>query len=105
MGDGADMAIEQGMNEEEYRFNHPDEFEDENADYSPVPRKSTPTLKICRNCGKGGFHWAKAKTGWRLWDKDNNIHNCSKKFPKQNKNEKRVDRQQKSGKFYPEQFE
>lgn len=107
MGDGADMAIDAMFEEQEYRELNPDEFEDENSDYSPVPKRYAPKLKVCRQCGKGGFHWQKSKESgsWRLFDKDNKVHNCSEKFPKQNKNEKRVDRQQKSGKFYPEQFE
>lgn len=35
--------------------------------------------KTCRQCGKTGLHWGQAKTGWRLFDKLNKIHNCSKK--------------------------
>lgn len=84
MGDGADLAIEQGMAEDDYRFDHPDEFEDENSDCSPVPKRYVPKLKICNQCGKNGFHWQKSKEtgGWRLYDKNNKIHNCNKKFTK-----------------------
>lgn len=80
----ADLAIEQGMAEEEYRADHPDEFEDENCDMPPNPnREHRIKLKICRNCGLGGLHWQMSKnTGWRLYDKNNQIHNCSKKFAK-----------------------
>lgn len=85
MGDAADMAIDQGMAEEEYRFDHPEEFEDENCDVGPTrPRTIYTKYKVCRNCGKGGFHWQKSKQsgGWRLFDNYGKIHNCSKKFSK-----------------------
>lgn len=82
MGDMADLVIEQGMAEDDYRADHPEEFEDENCDMPPNPRRFVPKLKVCRNCGKGGFHWQKAPTGWRLFDKNNQIHNCNKKFAK-----------------------
>lgn len=83
MGDMADFTIEQGMNEDDYRYDHPYEFEDENNDYSPVPKRFAPKLKVCQNCGMGGFHWYQTNnTGWRLFDKDNKIHNCNKKFAK-----------------------
>ena len=90
MGDMADFTIEQGMAEEEYRADHPYEFEEENSDCSPASRfhyTKSKSFKICRQCGLGGLHWQKSKTsgGWRLYDKKNEIHNCSKKFKKNEK--------------------
>lgn len=84
MGEYADMAIDAMFDYEEYMLAYPEEYEEENADMSPSPGRNVyrPKLKVCRNCGKGGFHWGKAKTGWRLFDKDNRIHNCNKKFTK-----------------------
>lgn len=78
MGDGADMAIEQGMNEEEYRYDHPYEFEDENADYSPVSLKHK-TVK-CQRCNTDGLIWRfdKEEDKWRLFYQNGDKHRCAK---------------------------
>lgn len=80
----ADFAIEQGMIGEEYRYDNPEEFEDENCDMPPNPNRVKTKYKVCRNCGVGGLHWqlSKESNGWRLYDIHNEIHNCNKKFAK-----------------------
>lgn len=95
MGEMADYAIEQGMEEEEYRYDHPEEFEDENNDVAPGSTfhyTEKVKYKVCRNCGKNDLHWQISKTsgGWRLFNPDNSIHNCNKKFTKKKFDNKRL---------------
>jgi hypothetical protein len=84
MGDAADLSIEQGMAEEEYRYEHPDEFEDENCDCSPSkPHYSyKPKYKVCRCCGVGKLHWGTTLNlggKWRLFDINDKLHQCKVK--------------------------
>ena len=77
MGDGADLAIEQGMAEDDYRYDHPEEFEDENCDYSPASKFHYTKYKVCRCCGVGGLHWGMTpRRKWMLADSENKTHQC-----------------------------
>ena len=78
MGDGADMAVDQGMAEDDYRADHPEEFEDENCDSPPYSfRHVRATYKVCRCCGVGGLHWGQTPRGkWLLADANNKTHEC-----------------------------
>ena len=77
MGDGADMAVDQGMAEDDYRYDHPEEFEDENCDSPPYSFRRTPTYKTCRCCGEGGLHWGQTPSGkWLLANGKNETHQC-----------------------------
>lgn len=30
----------------------------------------------CKYCNVAGFEWRKTEQGWRLFDKNNNVHEC-----------------------------
>ena len=78
MGDGADLALEYSMAEEDYRIDHPYEFEDENCDVCPSRfTRYTQKQKVCRCCGEGGLHWG-LTTGekWLLINNKNETHQC-----------------------------
>lgn len=64
MGEFAEMAIEQGIDEM---------LSDDYDDYDePLP-------KICVRCGLADLHWDLHNGGWRLFDDEGVVHSC---FPK-----------------------
>ena len=79
MGDFADMAIQDGLMQE-----LDDIYDNGYIDEPDLNNYSKPKSKnkVCKNCGLSGLHWQKAPTGWRLFDRNNKIHNCNKKFEK-----------------------
>lgn len=76
----ADFAIEQGMAEDDYRYDHPEEFEDENCDMPPNPNRLNRSCsdKICKRCKKEHLRWgfSKKHCKWLLYDTNGNLHTC-----------------------------
>jgi hypothetical protein len=84
MDDGADMALEDVMDDEDARLDY------RRGDMSDIEAYNRgiidelgyeitgigPKPITCRCCGVSGLHWSESKSGkWRLFD-DNGIHNC-----------------------------
>lgn len=76
MGDGADLAIEQGMAEAEYRADNPYEFEEENNGVAPGSKFHYSIYSTCKYCNLGELHWAMNNSHWTLLDKNNKPHEC-----------------------------
>lgn len=97
MGDMADFALDQVMDEEEDRFAYRmGEMSDGEAydrgiidelgfSNHPPMFKPAQTLKQCAHCGTNGLHWAEIGTGWRLVTANGDVHTCaahpSRKLP------------------------
>lgn len=76
----ADLAIEQGMAEDDYRYEHPEEFEDENCDMPPNPQRFVwkNIEKTCKTCKKQRLRWgfSKKHNKWLLYDRSGSLHVC-----------------------------
>jgi len=73
MGDMADMAFEEGL-QEMIDGDRDDEYWEHDTWFPTVDR-------ICKYCQKGNMHWGFGPGGWRLFDKNNVLHSCLKKEP------------------------
>ncbi len=68
MGEYADLAIEQGM----------DEWLSGECEYDDDPMYGV-VWKTCRNCGERRLEWGTTNSGWRLFDSEGHRHICKKK--------------------------
>ena len=87
MGDGADLAIDQMMTEEEHRLDfHTGNMSITDAydlglvdelgyEYWPGWGAKRVIQKVCRCCGKGNLHWNQVDCKWLLHDA-NGVHQC-----------------------------
>ncbi len=41
-------------------------------DWEQLPRQKT-----CAYCGKGHLYWQETEFGWRLFDRNGNMHSCT----------------------------
>ena len=76
MGEFADMAIEEGLAEEEWANAYCDDLYSEED--CPAAFIGFPPREItCRKCGESGLGWGKLNDKWRLY-KDSELHVCKK---------------------------
>lgn len=83
MGDMADFALDEIMDEDEISVNYSgtycdaEAFElgliDEHGFICGTEKKSI----TCRCCKTEGLHWGEYKGKWRLFDNSGTLHNCS----------------------------
>ena len=91
MGDGADMALDAVMTQDElmleYMSGHMDTQDAIDAglldEFGNIPNIHTAKTKICRCCGEGGLRWGKSNSKWRLF-KDGKLHDCKANPLKEN---------------------
>jgi len=74
MGEMANLTIEQGMDQEDWDYEHPDEIVSEDIDLN-TRTKSSKTL-ACRYCNKSPLKWNQVDGRWIVSELDGSIHNC-----------------------------
>jgi len=91
MGDGADMALDAVMTQDEltleYLTGHMDDQDAMDAgildEFGSIPYPSKTKTKTCRCCGETGLRWGKSNSKWRLF-KDGKLHDCKANPLKEN---------------------
>jgi len=83
MGEFADMALDGIMDYDEAYINGDFDWMQEDGPYYPALSSRTRVVKLttktCKHCGQIDLIWIETDKGWRLHQKDGEIHNCFKK--------------------------